>query len=81
MDKQLLHAYFCVGMGWWPILDKYIPAILAIGAECDFEPKEKYGELWLQAFCSINCESDNRNEVWRLQEQGVVLGWIGEKEV
>lgn len=33
--------------GWWPILDKYVPELLAIDPDCDFYIKEKYGYLRL----------------------------------
>lgn len=69
MNRHLLYAYSQVGKGWWPIIDKYISAILELDPECQFEPKEKFGELRLQAFCSTNCELDKRKEIWRLQEE------------
>lgn len=67
MNKQLLYAYSQVGKGWWPLLDKYIPAILEIDAECDFDPKEKYGELRLEATPSADCE--NRMAIYELEQE------------
>ena len=69
MNKKIRYAHSCVWQGWWPILDKYIPAILAIDPDCDFEPKEKFAELRLQATCSANCEPEKRKEIWRLEQE------------
>lgn len=33
--------------GWWDILDKYVPELLAIDPDCDFYIKEKFGYLRL----------------------------------
>ena len=67
MNKQLRYAYSCVGCGWWPILDKYIPAIQALDPECEFEPKEKFGGLRLQAFCSI--DGTALKAIWQLEQE------------
>lgn len=69
MNKQLLDAYSCVGKGWWSLLEKYIPAIQALDPGCEFEPKEKYGELRLQVFCSTDLERDSRLELYRLEQE------------
>lgn len=69
MNKQLRYAYRCVGMGWWRLLDKFIPAILAIDPDCEFEPKEKFGELRLQAFVSVDLEKDKKCEICRLEQE------------
>ena len=67
MDKKLRYAYSCVGQGWWPILEKYIPGILAIDPDCEFEPKEKFGGLRLQAFCTI--DRGVHDAVWQLEQE------------
>ena len=69
MTEQLLYACSQFGMGWWPLLEKYIPAILALDPECEFEPKEKYGTLRLQATCSIDLDSNKRQEIYRLEDE------------
>lgn len=45
MGTQLEEARECVRSGWWPILDKYVPLILAIDPEAQIEVKEKFGML------------------------------------
>lgn len=72
MDKKkehLLRAYTCVGRGWWGIIDKYMLAILGIDPDCDFDPKEKFGEFRLRVFPSIDCESNKKQEIWRLEQE------------
>ena len=67
MNKQLLYAYSCVGKGWWGLLDKYIPAIQSLDPNATFLPKEKYGELRLQAFLTDSCKE--KNAVWHLERE------------
>lgn len=74
MNKHLMHAYTCIGRGWWPILDKYIPAILEIDPECDFDPKEKYGTLRLQATAGIDCE--DHAALYALEEEAEALSGV-----
>lgn len=45
MEKQLKEARENVEPGWWPILDKYVPQLLAIDSNCELWVKEKYGTL------------------------------------
>lgn len=67
VNKQLLDAYSCVGKGWWPLLEKYIPAMQAIDPDCTFDVKEKYAELRLQATPSVDCE--DYDTFWRLEQE------------
>ena len=67
VNKQLLDAYSCVGKGWWPLLEKYIPAMQTIDPDCIFDVKEKYGELRLQATPSESCT--DHNTFWRLEQE------------
>lgn len=47
MNKQTRYELYkgAVLPGWWPILDKYVPQILAIDPECELYIKEKCGFL------------------------------------
>lgn len=47
MDKQKRYDLYAgsVNPGWWPVLDKYLPQILAIDPEAQIEVKEKFGAL------------------------------------
>lgn len=51
MDKQERYDLYSVTVcpGWWDILDKYIPQILAIAPDAELYIKEKYGLLRLNA--------------------------------
>lgn len=49
MNKKLKEACENVYPGWWPILEKYIPQILAIDPEAQIEVKEKFGTLRIWA--------------------------------
>ena len=50
MKSKLEAAYACVGRGWWPLLDKYLPQIWAIDPDCDLVIKEKYATLRIQPY-------------------------------
>ena len=47
MDKKDRYALYAgsVFPGWWGILDKYIPQLLAIAPDAEISIKEKYGVL------------------------------------
>ena len=51
MNKQERHELYVgsVYPGWWSILDKYIPQILAIAPDAELYIKEKFGVLRLEA--------------------------------
>ena len=70
MNRQLLDAYAQVGMGWWSLLEKYIPAMQTLDPDCTFDVKEKYGTLRLQATPSDACE--DHDAFWRLEEEAEV---------
>lgn len=83
MNKQVRYAYSCVWQGWWKLLDKYIPAILEIDPECTFEPKEKFGEMRLQACCTV--DGDMKERIWKLERNAeddsqTVCEFCGEPE-
>lgn len=77
MNKQLLYAYSQVGMGWWPLLDKYIPAIQALDPDCEFEPKEKFGTLRLQAFCGSHGYAISKLEQQAEEESAKICEYCG----
>lgn len=62
MEKRLKDA--CVGVqpGWWPILQEYIPQILAIDPEAQIEVKEKFGTLriWVGSETVEDCSVFDR---------------------
>ena len=49
MDKEARKEIYKgkVYPGWWSILDKYVPVLLAIDPDCNFYIKEKLGVLRL----------------------------------
>lgn len=52
MNKQERYELYkgSVGPGWWPILDQYIPQILARDPECKPYIKEKFGYLRIEFY-------------------------------
>ena len=55
-ERYDLYEY-SIGPGWWSILDKYIPQILALAPDAELYIKEKFGAL------RLNVESKTIN--WR----------------
>ncbi len=49
-NEILEEARACVGKGWWPIIDKYLPQIVELAPDCDIIVKEKYGTLRIGAY-------------------------------
>lgn len=51
MDKKARHTLYSGSVlpGWWNILDKYVPQILAIAPDAELYIKEKFGLLRLDA--------------------------------
>ena len=64
MDKQVKKVCENVGPGWWPILEKYIPQILAIDPAAELEVKEKYGTLRIW----VGSEKDDLEQLSALAE-------------
>lgn len=49
--KELIEeAHVCVGKGWWPIIDKYLPQIVELAPDCNINMKEKFGLLRIQCY-------------------------------
>lgn len=46
-------TYNNVGPGWWPIIDNYLPRIVALAPECMINVKEKFGALRIQVYGRI----------------------------
>lgn len=57
MTQQLKYAYKSVFPGWWPILDKYIPQMIALDPNCTLLVKEKYGTLRIRPYKITNGSS------------------------
>ena len=54
MNPNVRAAYSSVYVGWWPILDEYIPRMLELDPDCEFIVKEKYGTLRLRPYKITN---------------------------
>lgn len=54
MDKEARYDLYkgAVLPGWWPILDKYLPQLMALDPDCDISIKEKFGVLRIGVFSS-----------------------------
>lgn len=52
--KELLEeARTVVGPGWWPIVEKYLPQMVALAPEGEIYIKEKYGVLRMDVYGSV----------------------------
>ena len=55
MDKNARYKLYKASVypGWWNILEKYVPLILALDPEAEFYIKEKYGVLRIGMYSKI----------------------------
>lgn len=67
-NEILEEARACVGKGWWPILDKYLPQIVELAPDCDIIVKEKYGTLRIGAYGKA-LDHNKLTELERVAEQ------------
>lgn len=80
MDKQEKEKlYGEVFPGWWDILDKYVPQILAIAPDAELYIKEKFGLLRLNARSkTVDCKEFTEIKNAAELASSTVCEWCGQ---